>query len=327
MVLLLARSAIESLVNMREAICAVEEAFREYARGEVQMPPRSIITIPERGGWIGGMSAYLRGLSAAASKVVASYPNNALKGLPTISALITYIDIDTGIPLAVMDAAYLTALRTGAASGVATKYLAREDSETVGVIGAGVQARFQLEAVAAVRRISRVYVYSPTHEHRIRFAKEVEERLGVHVTSLDAAAEVVCKADILVVATSAKEPVVKGKWLRAGTHINGVGSHSPKVRELDGEVVRRSKVVVDSREAALREAGDLLIPMAEGGFSVGDIYAELGEVVSGAKHGRESPEEVTLFKSVGLAIQDVAVAKIAYDKARRFGVGSEVKLA
>ncbi len=326
MVLLLKRSEVISLIDMEEAIEVIEEAFREYAVGEAQMPPRSVITIPDRGGWIGTMTAYLKGLGAAASKVVTSYPNNVLRGRPTISGVILHIDPETGEPLAIMEAAYLTALRTGAASGVATKYLARPESEKLGVIGTGVQARFQLEAMAVVRDLRHVSVYSPNPRHRVGFAEEVREKLDIDISPADSAAEVVGDSDILVAATSAREPVVEGRWLQAGVHINGVGSHSPRTRELDSEVVRRAKVVVDSREVALREAGDLLIPMAEGVFSAEGIYAELGEIVAGAKRGRVSPEEITLFKSVGLAIQDAAVAKATYDKARRLGVGSEIRL-
>jgi ornithine cyclodeaminase/alanine dehydrogenase len=324
MVLLLNRSEIISLINMREAVDVVEEAFREYALGGVEMPPRSVIMITEKGGWVGVMAAYFKGLGAVASKVVASYPNNILKGQPTISGVILYMDPETGVPLAIMEATYLTALRTGAVCGVATKHLALAESEKVGVIGAGVQARFQLEAIQTVRDIRYVSVYSPNPMHRVRFAEEMGAKLDVEITPAESAAEVVRDTDILVAATSAREPVVEGRWLRAGAHINGVGSHSPATRELDSEVVRRAKVVVDSREAALREAGDLLIPIAEGVFSAEGIYAELGEVVTGAKRGRESPDEITLFKSVGVAIQDVAVAKATYDKAKRLGVGSEI---
>jgi len=325
-VLILTRSEIMTLIDMMEAIEVTEKAFREYATGNAQLPQRITITIPEKNGWIGTMSAYLKGMEAAASKVVTSYPKNKLRGQPTISGIVLYLNHETGEPMAIMEAAYLTALRTGAASGVATKYLARKESKRAGVIGTGMQAKFQLEALATVRELNSASVYSPNPEHRTRFAEEAGRKLGIEITPTNSATQVVETADILVTATSAREPVVEGARLREGVHINGVGSHNPQARELDSMVVKRAKVVVDSREAALSEAGDLLIPIAEGGFFPRDIYAELGEIVTGAKPGRERPDEITLFKSVGLAIQDVAVAKAAYDKARIRGVGLQFEL-
>ncbi|MEJ5199473.1 MAG: ornithine cyclodeaminase family protein [Anaerolineae bacterium] len=245
----------------------------------------------------------------------------------TASAVKSTVRVDprTGRLLAIMDGAFLTAMRTGAASGVATKYLARADARVVGIFGAGIQARTQLMAMAAVRPIVEARVYDPLADHAAAFSREMSEALGIRVQPVAEPRAAVEGCDIIVAASTSKTPVFDGAWLAPGTHINGVGSHSPDARELDAQTIRQSKVVVDLRDAALAEAGDLIMPINAGEITADHIYADLGEIVTG-KPGRTDPGEITLFKSVGLAIQDVSTAVRVYELARQKGIGQEIPL-
>jgi ornithine cyclodeaminase/alanine dehydrogenase len=225
-----------------------------------------------------------------------------------------------------MNGTYITAVRTGAASGVATRILARPDASTAGIIGAGVQAKTQLEAVAAVRPIREARVFDVIPEAADRYAAEMSEKLGIRVTRADTAEAAVRDMDVVCAASTSKTPVVLGAWLNPGAHINGVGSHSVDARELDTEAIVRSKVVVDTTDAALAEAGDLITPIQEGAITADHIHAELGDMITGKKPGRTSDQEITLFKSQGIAIQDVATAQLVYQKAKERGIGTEVNL-
>jgi ornithine cyclodeaminase/alanine dehydrogenase len=225
-----------------------------------------------------------------------------------------------------MDAGYLTAVRTGAASGVATRYLARESASRCTVIGAGAQARTQVEAIHLVRPLDVVRVIDVVAEAAETFAREVGTKLGVEVTPTTDVRRAIEEADIVVTASSSHEPVLDGEWLRPGTHINNVGSHSPDARELDTTTVKRAKFVADLAEANLAEAGDILIPIEEGAVTAEHIHASLGEVVIGERPGRENDDEITVFKSCGLAVQDVATARAVYDAARQRGIGTTVEL-
>jgi alanine dehydrogenase len=297
MTLLLSRQDVQTVLTMQATIEAVEEAFRQQALGNVVMPLRTAIRIPAYKGLHLGMPAYIGGETDA-----------------------------LGAPLAIMDAGFLTAMRTGAVSGVATKYLARRDASVVGVFGAGVQARTQLMAVCEVRPITQALVLDVSPDAQCVYCEEMSAQLGFDVVPEDDARELVETADILVAASSAHEPLFDGAWLQPGTHINGIGSHSPGARELDTTTIQRSKVVVDLREAALAEAGDLMMPIEEGAITADHIHASLGEVVAGQRPGRESEEEISLFKSVGLALQDVSTAVQVYRLALEQGVGQEVRL-
>ncbi|ALV63056.1 Ornithine cyclodeaminase [Thermococcus sp. 2319x1] len=323
--LLLSRSDLEKLLSMREVIESVERAFLELYNGKAKVPLRIMIEIEKYNGFILYMPSFLGDSEALAVKVVSLYPENTKKGLPTVLASILLNDPKTGVPLALMEGTYITAMRTGAASGVATKYLARKDSKIVGIIGAGVQARTQLWAVYEVRDIEKTLVYDINPENAKKFAEEMSKKFGIEIKTVESAKEAVEKSDILIVATTAREPVVKGEWIREGTHINSIGWVGRNARELDSETVRRSKLVVDSKEGALNESGDIIIPMKEGVIEESHIYAELGEIVAGVKKGREDNKEITLFKSVGLAIEDAITAKLAYEKALERGVGTNVE--
>lgn len=314
---------IEALLTMDEAITAVEEGFRQLALGDVAMPQRVGIAVAEKGGWGAAMPAYVGGgIDGLGLKLVTIYPNNpARHGLPAILATLLLLDPHSGQLLAVMDAAALTAVRTGAASGVATRYLARQDAQTALIFGPGVQGRDQLAAVCAVRPIQQAWVVGRRPESAAAFAREMSQRLGLAVEATQDVQAAVQAADVIVAATSANDPLFDGRWLRPGVHINGVGSHTPTAREVDTVTVQRAKVVTDQTSACLAEAGDLIIPIQAGAFTEAQIHAQLGEIVAGLRPGRTDDGQITFFKSVGLAIQDVAVAAAIYRKAVATGKG------
>jgi len=322
-VLVLSRRDLEKAVSMREAIEAVEKAFLALYRGEVKQPLRSIVEAA--GGYVLNMPCYYPAAKSFTVKTVSVFEENLRRGLPTIFATVLLIDPETGMPLAVMEGGYLTALRTGAATGVATKYLAREDSEVLAIVGAGFQAPFQAKAVMEVRGIRRVLIYDISRERSEGLAEELR-RLGVEARAAGSCREAVEQADVVVLATTAREPAISGDWVKPGTHLNSIGWMGTDARELDTKTVLMSKLVVDSREAVLAESGDILIPIREGAMSEEHIYAEIGEVIAGEKPGRESEREVTLWKSVGQAVQDAAVAKLAYERAAEAKLGVEVEL-
>ena len=327
MALLLTRADVQSALSMTDAIDAVEEAFRQQQLGNAQLPLRTPIRIPQHHGLVLFMPAYIGGeMDALGMKVVTVYPDNpAQHGLPTILATVLLNDPRTGKLVAMMDGAYLTALRTGAASGVATKHLARANARVVGMFGAGIQARTQLMAMCAVRPITEVRVYEPAPDVARSFCDDMAASLKITARQVMEPREAVAGCDIVIAATTSKMPIFDGAWLEPGTHINGIGSHSLDARELDSTTIKRSKVVVDLRSAALAEAGDLVTPINAGEISADHIYADLGAIVTG-KPGRTDDSEITLFKSVGLAIQDVSAAIKVYQLARAKGIWQEVNL-
>jgi ornithine cyclodeaminase/alanine dehydrogenase len=325
MPLLLNRDQVASLLTMAECIEAVERAFAELASGTAVLPLRA--SIPSPGGISLYMPAYLRDGQALACKVVAVFKDNPKKHrLPTITATVLLQEAETGRVCCIMDGEYLTAVRTGAASGVATRHLARrEPGQTAAIFGAGVQGRMQLEGVAEVRRLSRAWVYDPDAEAASRFAREMSRRLDLEVAVASGPSEA-ARADILCTATTSPRPVFDGRQVREGAHVNAIGSHTPEARELDGELIRRARLVGDSREACFRESGDIVLPLREGLIGEGHFHAELGEIVSGRKPGRLSEREITVFKSNGLAIQDAAAASLVYRKALAAGAGVSLEL-
>jgi alanine dehydrogenase len=329
MTLLLNRQDVAGLLTMNDAIRAVEEAFRQLALGQVIMPQRTAIRIAGHNGLHLGMQAYIGGeLDALALKVVTVYTENPGRhGLPTTIGVLLLNDARTGAPLAVMDAGYLTAVRTGAVSGVATKYLARPDASRVGIFGAGVQAKAQLRAMCAVRPIRAAQVYDVDVTRARSYAEEMSGELKISVTPVESPRAAVEGMDVVVLASSASQPVLDGDWLVAGQHINGIGSHAPHARELDTKAIVKSKVIADYPEACLVEAGDLIIPIKEGAIGKDHIHAGLGDVIVGLKPGRQTREEITLFKSVGLALQDVSTAHLVYQKALEAKVGTEFRFS
>jgi len=282
---------VRSLLPMQELIPAMAEAMRDLSAGKVQQPLRQIVSVTEHQGFFGVMPAYGGALGA---KLVTFFPNN--QGLPTHHAIIALFHPETGEPLILMDGRLITEMRTAAVSAVATDLLARREVEVLAILGSGVQAQSHLEALRIVRRFREVRVWSP--RHAARFAQQ----FGVKATV--SAEEAVRGADVIVVATSATTPILRGQWLSSGSHINAVGATRPNWRELDDEVLRRARLYVESREAASKESGDVI--------AAGTIFAELGEVFSGVKSGRQSDDEITLYKSVGVAIEDLAAASLVY---------------
>lgn len=335
MALLLTRADIEQALPMAECIASQEHAFREQALGSAATPHRLGFNVPGQDGLYISMPAHLANIplsesetgGAMATKVLTYYPHNPTQqNRPAIVGTVLLHDPHSGALLAIMDGAPITGLRTAAGSAVATKYLARPEAASVGILGSGVQAESHLVAMCAVRPVTEARVYSRNQQHREAFAARMSERLGFAVRPVGTAQAAVEGADIVITATTAREPIVSGEWFAAGAHINCVGSGIPDRRELDEKTVLRSLVVVDTHEAALAEAGDLLIPMAQGLITTAWIQAELGEIITGQKPGRSNDQELTLFKSVGVALQDVAAAAWAYRRARGLGLGQTVDL-
>ncbi len=326
MPLILTRNDVVRVLDMTDCMTVVEQAFVELASGTAVLPLRIGITPPD--GLALYMPAYLKAAGALACKVVTVYKNNPKQHrLPTTIGKVLLQDPETGDVICIMDGGYLTAVRTGAASGVATKYLARPDKgQTAGIFGAGGQARMQLWAMAVARELSRAYVFDVSAEAARTFSKEMSDELKLDVLQAESPDQVLASADIICAATSSATPIFDGDKVRPGTHINGIGSHTPNARELDTAIIKRSKLVADSYEACLEEAGDIILPIQEGAITRAHIHGELGEILLGRRPGRVDAAEITLFKSNGLAIQDVAAAKLVYDKAREAGIGREVEI-
>ena len=291
----LGEDEVRALLRMEELIPAMAEALRDLSAGKVQQPIRTVLPVAEHEGFFGVMPAYSG--SALGAKLVTFYPKN--QGVHTHHAMILLFRPETGEPLVTMDGRLITEMRTAAVSAVATKALAREDASVLAILGSGVQARSHLEALRIVRNFREVRVWSP------RNAQEFARQHDVEATA--SAEEAVRGAEVIVVATAATTPVLMGDWLSPGTHINAVGATRPDWRELDDEALRKSRVYVESREAAMKESGDVI--------AAGEIFAEIGEVLSGAKPGGESEEKITLFKSVGVAVEDVATAELVWRSA------------
>ncbi len=325
---ILSRAHVQESLSMRDAIAIVRDAFAQLSSGRATVPLRVPVTIPKHDGVTLFMPAYLHDTDALAVKIVSVRNENPSHGLPLIHALVFVIDAATGEPLAAMDGGYLTALRTGAASGVATDLLARRDARVAAIFGAGVQARTQLLAIGTVRNLERVYVFDRTRERTESFLREMRGQPGVpnDLRLATSPGEAVRDADIICAATTSTRPVFSGAEVKRGAHINAIGSYTPQMQEVDEITLQRaSKIVVDSRSAALAEAGDLMIAIQNGAIKESNIYAELGEL-AGKKSGRESEDEITYFKSVGNAVQDAAVARAVFDRARRAHLGVEVTI-
>lgn len=315
---------VRRCLPMADAIEAVRDAFIQLSSGEACVPQRTRIDVEKRDGAALFMPAYLPASDRLGVKIVSLFEQNRSLGLPFIHALVVIVDGRDGRPLAVMDGERLTALRTGAASGLATDLLARRDARVAAIFGAGVQGRTQLEAACCVRSIERCRVFDTEPQRAEQFAVEMSRSLSVPVRVAESPGEAIRDADVICTATTAGAPVFSDADLDARTHINAVGSYRPEVQEIPSETVERAKIVVDHRPAALSEAGDLLIPIRGGLISEHRIHAELGEIAAGQKTGRTTQDEITLFKSVGVAIQDLAAAQKVLEAAESTGLGTEV---
>jgi len=312
-VLLLGRSEVEEFLNMEEALKAVEHAFKLEAEGKTIMPPKLYLDLPEYQGDFRAMPAYIDG--SAGVKWVSVYPNNWSQNLPSVTAIVILCDPNTGCPLAIMDGTYITSMRTGAAGGVAVKYLARRDSSVIGLIGAGTQAKTQLLAINEVLpRIEDVKVFDQYRDASLRYAKEMGAKLKMNIRPVETIEEAT-KADIVVTTTPSRKLIVKKHYIRPGTHINAIGADAKGKQELETGLLRGAKIVVDDIEQA-SHSGEINVPLSEGVIKVEDVYGTLGEVVANIKKGRENDEEITIFDSTGLAIQDIICAKLVCDRAR-----------
>jgi ornithine cyclodeaminase/alanine dehydrogenase-like protein (mu-crystallin family) len=300
---------IRSALTMRAAIRAVADALVELSTGRAIVPPRTSLEVAGFRTTALVMPAYLPGSKRIGLKLISLCEDNPARGLPLAQAVTIVMDAERGTPLAVLEAGHLTAVRTGAASGVATDVLARKDARVAAVFGAGVQGRTQLEAMAAVRPLRRAFIVDPDRRAAIAFAAEMGRTLGLDVEPADPTSAL-READIVSTATTSTEPVFRDADLKAGVHINAVGSYKPHVREVPGETIRRAGLFVDERRASLDEAGDIIIPLREGLIDEGHIRAEIGEVLAGLRPGRRSDDEITVFKSVGNAVEDLAVAAL-----------------
>lgn len=311
-------------LSMEAAIAAVRDAFVHLSEGQAQVPQRTTMSLGANDSAL-FMPVHLPTLGKLGLKTITIVPGNPRRGLPTTQALLTVFDAVTGRPEAVMDGEVLTAVRTGAASGVATDVLARGDAAVAAVIGAGVQGHHQLEAVCCVRPVREALVYDENQETGLRFADDLAEALGIPVRVLHRVSGI-READIICTATSSPKPVFADGDVAAGTHINAIGAFRPEAREIPGTTVGRARVAVDSRAACMAEAGEIILARREG--HLGDDFnpSELGELVAGTAPGRADEMEITLFKSVGNAVQDLAVAGLVLAEAERMGLGREVEL-
>lgn len=323
-VLWLAQEEVKSVMDMHSDMQVVERAFKQHGLGRVQMPPKSYLYYTAYNGDLRTMPAYLEEENITGVKIVNVHPGNPDRGLPTVMALIILISPETGAPVAIMDGTYLTDIRTGAAGGIAAKYLARKDSKVIGLVGAGNQAKTQLEALLEVFDPEMVKITSRTEESCKQFIGEMADITPCEIR-YEKSIEKVCNCDILVTTTPTRKPIVKAQWIKEGTHINAIGADAVGKEELDPELLIRSKIVVDDIVQALH-SGEVNVPLSKHYISENDIHAQLGEVITGLKPGRTSEEEITIFDSTGLAIQDVASAHLAYERAISRGLGRQVRM-
>jgi len=324
--LILTRGDVERLLSMPACIALMAETLSARARGETVQPLRTILRVPGGAGLLGSMPAYIASPPALGVKVIAVFAGNHAAGLDSHQGGVLSIDPATGALDALLEAGAVTAIRTAAVSGVATDRLALPDADDVAILGAGVQGATHLDAIHAVRPIRRLRIWNRTPGRAVALAERALLRYGL-TAEVAATAEAAARgATIICTLTQAREPILKGDWLAPGAHVNAVGSSTPDARELDTAAVRRAALFVDARESALAEAGDILIPIAEGVIGPDHVRAEVGDVLIGRHPGRQSAGEITLFKSLGLGIEDVAAARFVVAEARRAGVGQEVSL-
>lgn len=323
---LLPSKEISQAISMREAIDAVKEAFILVSRKKIVVPPRTHVDFKAHRGTSLIMPAYLPGREKFGVKIINLYEKNPQFGLPHSLALMLVFEAKNGFPLALLEASTLTAIRTGAACGLATDLLARKEAKVAAIFGAGLQGRYQLEAIKTVRPLQKVYVYDPDLEKSRIFAQEMSSKLNLETIVASTPEEACKEAEIISTATTASSPVFPDSAIKPGTHINAIGSYKPHVREVPSATVARARIFVDQKDAALEEAGDLLIPLKEGKISEESIIAEIGQVASGEKPGRLSDDEITFFKTVGLAAQDIALASLILEAAERFSLGQEFSL-
>lgn len=304
------RPEIERAFKMEDYVSAVERVFKLYGEGGVQMPPKVYLSFDK--GDLRCMPAYIPNMNIAGIKNVNVHPGN--QDIPTVMATIALVNPETGYPLAIMDGTYITNMRTGAAGGVAIKYLSREDSKTAAFVGAGVQARTQLEGLLIARPgINRVFVYDANEASMDSFVQDAKDKHGLDAEKASSVKDAVREADIVTTTTPVRSPIVMAEYIREGTHINAIGADAEGKEELDPEILKKARVIIDNWEQA-SHSGEINVPISKGIITREDIHADIGEIVSGKKPGRESPEQITVFDSTGLAIQDISAATEIFRK-------------
>lgn len=320
---------VQALVPMATAVELMKTVFQDLSAGKVTSPLRTPVQVPEAGGVSLFMPAYVPSIEGLGMKVVSVFPRNQERGKPTINAIVTVLDAQTGEPVAMMDGTFLTALRTGAGAGAAADYLARPESKVITCIGAGAQGLTQVWAVSAVRNLERVYVYDLSEEMRNSYADRLSKydaELAAKVQPVSDLKAAMAESDVICTATTSSTPVYDHADVRPGTHINAVGAFQPTMQEIPVETLRNSYVVVDNVEAAIEEAGDLQIPLNNGEISRDSISVEVGQIATGDAPGRTSDDQITFFKSVGNAVQDIIVAREAVQQAEKQGRGQHFDL-
>jgi ornithine cyclodeaminase len=324
--LVLNQSEIEELLPMSVCIDVMAEALSALTKGQVHLPLRMVVRPPESTGVMALMPAHIAGEDAALGvKVINVFNGNPAKGKDSRQGAVLLFDASTGEPLALMNASAITAIRTAAVSGVATRLLAREGAGDLAIIGSGVQARSHLAAMACVRSIRQARIASRNFEHAQRFAAKMQPLYAFPIEPVKAIEAALHQADLIVTATSSSEPVVQREWIAPGAHINVVGASQPHAREIDTATIAAASLFVDRRESTLNESGDYVQAAREGAIGPEHIRAEIGEVLIGAKAGRTRPDEITLFKSLGLAVEDVAAAAYLYQQAQKHSAGTWVE--
>jgi len=328
--LILNADDVRRALPMRETIKAMKRAYAALSTGHADIPLRTHISIPLQGATALFMPAYVSDAgggadaeSSLAIKIVTLFPKNVPAGLPFIHAAVLVVDAENGRTLALLEGGSLTAIRTGAGGGAAADVLARPDSHTAALFGAGVQARTQLEAICSIRKIETVWIYAPTSTQIADFITDMQDKVSATLLPAATPHQAVAEADMICTATSSRTPVFEADFVRPGTHITGVGSYTPDMIEIPPETVARAQVFIDSLTACQAEAGEIIRAVEEGMFQW-DHATEIGEIVSGTKPGRTSQEQITFFKSVGVAVQDAVAAQLALENARKMGLGQEV---
>ncbi|TBR19634.1 alanine dehydrogenase [bacterium] len=317
--LILNNRQVKKLIDMPSVLKVVEDVFRSHAKGLVQMPPKIYLHLDKYSGDFRAMPAYIQRQKVSGLKWVNVHPKNRRFGLPAVMAVIILSDPKTGFPLAVMDGTEITNLRTGAAGGIAAKFLARKNSSVIALVGCGVQARTQLLALKELFRIEKVFIWGCKPQHAKKFLKDMRY-LGLSIEIKQNIADCVKDADIIATTTPSRKPIVKFEWIKKGVHINAIGADAKGKEELDPKILKNARIVVDDKRQAAH-SGEINVPLSKGLLKERNIYAELGQIINGKKKSRVKNDEITVFDSTGLAIQDMAVADYVYKKALKHKIG------
>ncbi|CBH21723.1 Ornithine cyclodeaminase family protein [Acetoanaerobium sticklandii] len=326
-ILVLKENHMNQVFTMKEAIKAAKDSLISYSSNDAEIPLRTNINVKEAGGQSLYMPGYAASSKALGIKIVSVIPNNINKGLPSVPATMILLDEETGQVCAMMDGTYLTRVRTGAVSGAATELLSNEDSSIFAIFGTGGQAETQVEAVLAVRNIKELRIYDINIERAKDFAAKMMEKFNIKCIAVESSEEAIENADIITSVTTTKNPVFDGRLVKKGAHINGVGSYTPEMHEIDEyTVLNAGKVYVDTRDGVLSESADLINPIKNNKCTESIVTGELGELLLGKTKGRESSDEITFFKTVGTAVLDIVTAKMIYIKALELNIGDQVEM-